>query len=74
MIKVCFMGGISRYSNKSVNYMLAEIEDDLELYAEIELPDDDVPEEYGYDELKEEIIDQAKENKVDVKKLEFWWD
>ena len=60
MIKVCFMCGISRYSNKSVNYMLAEIEDD--------------PEEYGYDELKEEIINQAKENKIDVKKLEFWWD
>ena len=31
-------------------------------------------EEYGYDELKEEIINQAKENKIDVKKLEFWWD
>lgn len=74
MIKVCFMGGISRYSNKSVNYMLAEIEDGLELYAEIELPNYDVPEEYGYDELKEEIINQAKENKIDVKKLEFWWD
>ena len=54
--------------------MLAEIENNLELYAEIELPNYDVPEEYGYDELKEEIINQAKENKIDVKKLEFWWD
>ena len=73
MINVEFSGGPGRNVNAAVNYMLAEI-DEIELYAEMEVPEDAEFDEYGYDELKDEIIAQAKENDIDVSLLKFWWD
>lgn len=73
MINVEFSGGPGRNVNAAVNYMLAEI-DEIELYAEMEVPEDADFDEYGYDELKDEIIAQAKENDIDVSLLKFWWD
>ena len=73
MIKVTFDGGQGRYTDNAVNYMLADV-GGVELYAEVEIPDDANPDEYGYDELKEEIISQAKEHDIDVNQLKFWWD
>ena len=73
MINVEFNGGQGRKTDIAVNYMLAEI-DGVELYAEMEIPEDANPDEYGYDELKDEIIAQAKENDIDTSLLKFWWD
>ena len=73
MINVEFNGGQGRKTDVAVNYMLAEI-DGVELYAEMEIPEDANPDEYGYDELKDEIIAQAKENDIDESLLRFWWD
>lgn len=73
MINVEFSGGPGRNVNAAVNYMLAKI-DEIELYAEMEVPEDADFDEYGYDELKDEIIAQAKENDIDVSLLKFWWD
>ena len=73
MINVEFNGGQGRKTDAAVNYMLAEI-DGVELYAEKEIPEDANPDEYGYDELKDEIIAQAKENDIDESLLKFWWD
>lgn len=72
MINVEFNGGQGRKTDAAVNYMLAEI-DGVELYAEMEIPEDANPDEYGYDELKDEIIAQVKENKIDTSLLKFWW-
>ena len=73
MINVEFNGGQGRKTDAAVNYMLAEI-DGVELYAEMEIPEDANPDEYGYDELKDEIIAQAKENDIDESLLKFWRD
>ena len=73
MINVEFNRGQGRKTDAAVNYMLAEI-DGVELYAEMEIPEDANPDEYGYDELKDEIIAQAKENDIDESLLKFWWD
>ena len=73
MINVEFNGGQGRKTDAAVNYMLAEI-DGVELYAEMEIPEDANPDEYGYDELKDEIIAQAKENDIDESLLKFLWD
>lgn len=73
MINVEFNGGQGRKTDTAVNYMLAEV-DGIELYAEMEIPEDANPDEYGYDELKDEIIAQAKENDIDTSLLKFWWD
>lgn len=73
MIKVEFNGGQGRQTSAAVNYMLADV-DGVELYAEVEIPDDEDPDEYGYDELKAEIIAQAKANGIDTSLLKFWWD
>ena len=73
MINVEFNGGQGRKTDAAVNYMLAEI-DGVELYAEMKIPEDANPDEYGYDELKDEIIAQAKENDIDESLLKFWWD
>ena len=73
MINVEFNGGRGRKTDTAVNYMLAEL-DGVEQYAEMEIPEDANPDEYGYDELKDEIIAQAKENDIDESLLKFWWD
>ena len=46
----------------------------IELYAEIEIPDDVDDEFYGYDELKKEILAQAIDKEIDIKQLNFWLD
>lgn len=73
MIKVEFNGGKGRQVSGAVNYMTATI-DGAELYAEVEIPDGENPDEYGYDDLKEEILSQAKENDIPADDLKFWWD
>lgn len=73
MVKVNFYGGESRFSEKIVNYMLADARG-IELYAEIEVPDDVDDEFYGYDELKKEILAQAIDKEIDIKQLNFWLD
>ena len=71
MIEVDFNGGSGRIADKAVNYMLANV-DGIELYAEIEIPDNAGSDEYGYDELKKEIISQAKGQGIDANRLKFW--
>ena len=58
-----------------VDYMLVEVPDlenedeNIELYAE--LPADD---EKNYDELKAEILRQAKDNGYTEENITFWYD
>lgn len=61
-VLVEFCGGESRKSNEAVNYMLAVI-DGVELYAEICVPQKS-DEEYGYDDLKAEILRQAEKQHI----------
>jgi hypothetical protein len=70
-VKVEYKGGQSRYGNDAVDYMLAVV-DDIELYAE--LPPVDGDETGTYDDLKAEIITQAKNHGIDVNRLEFLYD
>lgn len=75
-----FSGGQSRYSEESVNYMLAYVTnaegEEIELYAEYE----PTHEEYvadecaGYDRLREEITAQAKAHGIAPEALEFLYD
>lgn len=82
--EVEFQGGESRYNaGKAIDYMLVEVpnpEDEsemIELYAEMENPtwdeDEDAfaDESYTYDDLKAEIISQARENGIDPESLVF---
>ena len=77
--EVRFDGGESRstYNGEiiGVDYMLVEVpclddeDDNVELYAE--LPADD---EKNYDELKAEILRQAKEYGYTKENFTFWYD
>ena len=67
--QVEFAGGESRNGEYACNYMLACV-DGLELYAEYDLRGVE-DEDAGYDELKAEIIAQAKKKEVDVDSLIF---
>lgn len=67
--EVEFMGGESRNGQYAVNYMMVVV-DGTELYAEYDLRGVE-DEDAGYDELKAEIIAQAKEQGVDVDSLIF---
>lgn len=70
-IKVDFMAGESRENNRAVNYMVATV-GDLELYAEVEIPEQQEESgTYGYDSLKAEIISQAEKNQIPAERLEF---
>lgn len=78
-IRIGFYGGESAYeAGKSCNYLIAlekptDAEGDpVELYAEIILPDEDTPDDYGYEALKAEIIEQAKEHGIPAENLVFW--
>lgn len=70
--EVSFLGGESRNSSEAVNYMIADV-DGVELYSEIVLPDDE-DEDYGYDELKGEILQQAQDAGIAADDLKFWYD
>lgn len=82
-IKVDFKGGESRRGTYAVNYMLAEV-GDVELYSEVKVPYEVCDEDgnckdgddecYGYEELKEDIADQAKKENIDPQALEFFYD
>lgn len=77
--EVRFDGGESRntYNGEiiGVDYMLVEVpsleneDENIELYAE--LPADD---EKNYDELKAEILRQAKEHGYTEENFTFWYD
>lgn len=85
--KVEFQGGQSRYSDFACNYMLAKI-GDVELYAErtsdqfrefdecAETWDEFIEswDEYSYSVLREEIVEQAKEEGINPESLQFFWD
>lgn len=71
-VLVEFCGGESGKSNEAVNYMLAVI-DGVELYAEIGVPAES-DEEYGYDDLKAEILRQAEKQHINSNLLTFWFD
>lgn len=63
----------------AVNFMLAKFEDEdgdwVELYAEHEIvEDEDAGGDEGYDELKAEIIEQAKEYGIEADRLHFYYD
>lgn len=83
-IYVIYQAGESRYSNKGVDYMFAQFEneagEEVELYAEAEnltwneekeiLEDESAT----YDELKAEILEQAVEHGIPESDLVFWYD
>lgn len=82
-IEVRFEGGEARDFHHgelpAVNYMLAKFEDEdgdeVELYAEHEIvEDEDAGGDEGYDELKAEIIEQAKEYGISAERLHFYYD
>nr|DAF50134.1 MAG TPA: hypothetical protein [Siphoviridae sp. ctzyE57]DAG63890.1 MAG TPA: hypothetical protein [Caudoviricetes sp.] len=80
-IEVRFEGGEARDFHQgklnAVNFMLAKFEDEdgdeIELYAEHEMNEDDDECAY-YDELKAEIIEQAKEYGIPESDLHFYYD
>ena len=75
-----FCGGESRYYSKIANFLYGTIYDeredeDVELYAEVLIPDDvDFESDYGYDELRAEIVKQAAEHGVSENDLDFRYD
>ena len=71
--EVRFDGGVSN-DGKAVNFMSVAI-GGIVLYAETApIPDDANLDEYGYEDLKTEIILQAKLKGIDPEVLKFWWD
>ena len=71
-ISIGFWGGESRKNPGSgCNYMIAHTEDGTELYAEVLVDNTIEDDEYGYEELKVEIIRQAKTNGIDSECLDF---
>jgi hypothetical protein len=64
IVRVQFMAGESRYGANGVNYMIGQI-DDVELYAEIAVPDD-ADEDYGYDDLLADIKHKANAIGYDI--------
>ena len=75
--KVNYQGGESRYSNAAVDYMIVKVPDPenedemIELYTEREAFTDEC---YTYDDLKAEIVSQARENGIDPEILVFYYD
>jgi len=80
-IKIGFYAGESRYKKGIVNYLISLRHIEPELYAEIIVPEecfddegefiDSDAENYGYEELKAEIIEQAIEEGIKPEQLEF---
>lgn len=89
-VVVRFEAGESRYMYynpdtdesefKCVNFMIAHMAggglyDDDELYAEVALPDDEEADsDFGYTELKQEIIHQCVEKGYNPDALFFYYD
>lgn len=74
MIKIIFVAGTSRNGDYGVNYMMPYPgANSPDLYAEIPVPDG-ADEEYGYFDLKGEIIRQAIAQNIDPASLSFWYD
>ncbi|MBT9143741.1 MAG: hypothetical protein DDT29_02152 [Dehalococcoidia bacterium] len=74
-VKIEYVGGSGRHIRGAVDYMLgivAMVDADVELYAE--LPQDDEDETGTYDELRELILEQADEHGIPKESLQFWFD
>ena len=72
MTRIQFEAGTSRHSNDGVNFLMGEV-DGIILYAECVVPDG-ASEDYGYLDLKDDILRQATEEGIDTRQLEFWYD
>lgn len=72
-IKVEYSGGQSRLSTKNIDYMLANV-NEIELYAEADFDENRTDDTDTYEELKAEILLQAKENGVSEERLVFMYD
>ena len=79
MYKVEYQAAMGRHIRDAVDYMQVKI-DEVELYAEAvnDTWDDELEaytdEAITYDDLKDAIIEQAEENGIDPKMLNFWFD
>ena len=73
-IFIQFEAGESRYTESgAVNFMIAQPDSDVDLYAEIAVPDG-VSDDYGYLSLKSAILEQANDMGIPADALEFWYD
>ena len=73
-IFIQFEAGESRYTEGgAVNYMIARPDSDVDLYAEITVPDG-ASDDYGYLGLKSAILEQADDMGIPAGALEFWYD
>ena len=72
MKKIQFEAGTSRHSDAGVNYLMGEV-DGIILYAECVVPDG-ASEDYGYLDLKDDILRQAVEEGIDTRTLNFQYD
>lgn len=72
MTRIQFEAGTSRHSNDSVNFLMGEI-DGTVLYAECIVPEG-ASDDYGYLDLKDDILRQAIDNGIDTRTLEFQYD
>ncbi len=72
MTRIQFEAGISRHSNDGVNFLMGEI-DGFVLYAECIVPEG-ASDDYGYLDLKDDILRQAIEEGIDTRQLDFWYD
>jgi len=73
---VNFEGGEGRHTNAPVNYMICNLGNGAELYAERALTGEGENFDEGewYDELRNDIIGQAKEKGIDESELNFAYD
>ena len=71
MYEITFEAGTSRHGSCGVNLMICP--DDHDLYAEIAVPED-ASDDYGYFNLKEEIIRKATAKGIPASQLVFWYD
>ena len=72
-IRVQFEAGTSRSGDYGVNYLITAPSEDIDLYAEIRVPDG-ASDDFGYLALKQEILQQAEEAGVDPDRLAFQYD
>ena len=70
MYEVNFEAGTGRFGPEPVNFMVCI---GHHLYAEIVVPDG-ASDDYGYLNLKDEIIKQAAADGIPEKDLKFWYD
>ena len=69
--EINFEAGESKNGTYGVNFMICLADPDL--YAEIAVPEE-CSEDYGYFNLKDEIIRLASEKGISADQLSFWYD